>query len=439
MYYSKALSRIPVVTADAKAGRRLHRSRRAVQLASIAVAILIPVSGLFRIDPVAGAFVVLDRQIWFSDFYIVVGFWMAVSASLVMTYSLVGTGFCGWVCPQNTLSEWANHVTRKLLGKRAEVSLDGARVRLSPGKNKWINWAVLGVLIALVAMVAAFIPMFYFYPPGALWSFITFRDDPRLAGSLHWIYTVFVLIVLVDIAFIRHFWCRFMCVYRVWQHTFKTTETLRIVHDKTHPEECARCNFCETACFIGIDPRNTEVFDACINCGACITACSGIRNSRGTGNSLLKFELGHSRGKEDRRTNVGSILLRAPWATLIASSGLALFAWGLWSYSPYHYSVYRAETRQAAAISDYRINIANKLYRPAALELSVEGLPAGSYRLERRDVRFETAGRTDVNLHIDGALSPGLHPFLVHLKTPDGQRLSYRVEHFVSSNSGNGS
>jgi polyferredoxin len=434
MYYSKALSRIPVVTADAKAGRRLHRGRRAVQLGTIALAILIPISGLFRIDPVAGAFVVLDRQIWFSDFYIVVGLWMAVSCLLVMTYSLIGTAFCGWSCPQNTLSEWANDTTRRFLGRRAEVSLDGAPVRLSPGKNKLLNWSILGLLFVGVSMAAALVPMLYFYPPDALWSFITFRDDPRLAGSLHWIYTVFVLIILVDIAFIRHFWCRFMCVYRVWQHTFKTTETLRVAHDKSHPDECARCNFCETACFIGIDPRHTETFDACINCGACISACSSIRDSRGTGNSLLRFELGGGTGsaaKREHRTNVGSIMMRAPWAAAIAFSGLALFAWGLWNYSPYHYSVYRAETRHASAITDYRINVANKLYRPVEMRLSVEGLPADDYRLESDRVRFATAGRQNVNLHIEG-LPPGLYPFLVHLDTPTGERLSYRVQHFVS-------
>ena len=125
-------------------------------------------------------------------------------------------------------------------------------------------------------------------------------------------------------------------------------------------------------------------------------------------------------------------MLRAPWAMAIASSGLMLFAWGLWSYSPYHYSVYRAETRQASAITDYRINVANKLYRPVELRISVEGLPPDGYRLERDEVRFVTAGRQDVNLHING-LAPGLHSFLVHLDAPGGEQLSYRVQHFVAA------
>lgn len=438
MSYQKTLAEIPIVTPDARAGRRLHWKRRAVQLATIAVAILIPASGLFRIDPVAGAFVVLDRQIWFSDFYLIIGLWLAVSSLLVMTYSFVGTAFCGWSCPQNTLSEWANRMTHRLLGKRAEVSLDGAPMRVSRGKDKWLNWSILGASFLAAAMAAALVPMFYFYPPEVIWKFATLQDDPRLAGSLHWIYSIFVLIILLDIAFIRHFWCRFMCIYRVWQHSFKTRETLHIAHDKTHAQECAQCNFCETSCFIGIDPRRTETFDACINCGECITACSGIRESRGTGNSLLRFEVGErsdgcSTETDRRRSNVGSIMLRVPWAALLTAFGLGLFVWGVRSYETYHFTVHQTQSMQETVAYDYGISIANKLYRPAAMEIDVEGLPESAYRLEAEGVTFGTAGRKEVGLHISAQLSPGVHPFVVRVKSKGGQAgASFRVHHFVA-------
>jgi polyferredoxin len=436
MNYQRTLAGIPIVSADAKAGRRLHLVRRTVQIVTLIVAVLVPVSGLFRIDPVDGAFVVLDRQIWFADFFLVVGLWLAISSLLVMTYSLVGTAFCGWSCPQNTLAEWANTMTYRLLGKRAEVSLDGKPMRVSSGKDKWLNWTMLGTIFLVVAGVAALVPMFYFYSPEMIWMFVTFQSDPRLAGSLYWIYTMFVLILFLDIAFIRHFWCRFMCVYRVWQHTFKTRETLHVAHDKSRPEECSHCNFCETSCFIGIDPRRTEVYDACINCGECITACSSIRGSRKSGNSLLRFAIGEAGSPvaaDFKHTNVGSILLRVPWSLLLTVFGLSLFSWGIWSYQPYHFSVYRAETLQGEQISDYRISLANKLYRPAVLSIQVEGLAPDEYALDSSQVSFVGAGRQDVNLHIDGGLSPGLYPVLVHVDGEDGRRESFRVQHFVAT------
>lgn len=436
MNYQRTLAGIPIVTADARAGRRLHTVRRAVQIATLIIAVLIPVSGLFRIDPVDGAFVVLDRQVWFADFYLVVGLWLAISSLLVMTYSLLGTAFCGWSCPQNTLAEWANTMTHRLLGKRADVSLDGKPVKVSSGKDKWLNWVVLGAVFLAAAALTALVPMFYFYPPEIIWMFVTFQSDPRLAGSIYWIYTIFVLILFLDIAFIRHFWCRFMCVYRVWQHTFKTQETLHVTHDKTHADECARCNFCETSCFIGIDPRRTDVYDACINCGECITACSSVRSARKTGNSLLRFAIGKAGSgavMDFKRTNVGSVLLRAPWSMLLTGFGLSLFCWGIWSYQPYHFSVYRAETLQGDQIRDYRISVANKLYHPATLTIVVEGLPSGDYALSDTQVSFTSAGRQDVNLHIGGELPPGLHPVLVHVEAADGRRESFRVQHFVAT------
>ncbi|HQT25885.1 MAG TPA: 4Fe-4S binding protein, partial [Burkholderiales bacterium] len=143
---SDALSKIPVkVIGTAKPGMKLHLARRAVQIGIIALAILIPASGLFRIDPVAGAFVVLNRQIWFSDFFLMFGLWIMVATSAVMLYSVAGTVFCGWACPQNTMAEWANHMTRKLLGKHAEVSLEGNAPIVAASKKKALNWIILGL------------------------------------------------------------------------------------------------------------------------------------------------------------------------------------------------------------------------------------------------------------------------------------------------------
>src|SRR5450756_2875648 len=217
---------------------RYHGRRRLVQAISFALAILVPATGLMRIDPSAGALVVLDRQIWFADFFLVAGLWIMLASALVILYSVAGTVFCGWVCPQNTLAEWANHMTHKLLGKRAEVSLNGDAPKVAAAKNKALNWTLLGLSFLCAAMLVALLPLLYFYPPDVVWSFITLRTDPRLAGSLYWIYSVWVLIIFLDIAVLRLFWCRFACVYRVWQHSFKTKETLHVAYDASRADEC---------------------------------------------------------------------------------------------------------------------------------------------------------------------------------------------------------
>lgn len=429
---SRSLQDIPVHIETAQPYRGLHWQRRAVQTLTIVLLLLIPLSGLFRIDPVDGAFVVLDRQVWFSDFDIVAGLWLAVSCSLILTYSMLGTAFCGWSCPQNTLAEWANMMTRKWLGKRAEVNLDGGPMRVSSGKNKAVNWLFLGILFVIVSMIAALVPLFYFYPPDVIWSFVSFRADDRLAPSIYWIYTIFALIMFLNVAFIRHFWCRFMCIYRVWQHSFKTRETLRIAYEPGHADECEHCNFCVTACIVEIDPRRTDTYDSCINCGECINACNQIRKARKTGTSLLRFEAGLKENDQRIRAgkNVGSIVSRSRWALLLAAFGIVMFVWGIVHYQPHHFSVYRADTMHGGSPQEYRINIANKLYRPVRFSVSVEGLDSNSYQLSKRALTMPGTGRTDLQLRISKNLSKGLHSFLVRVQADDGWHDTFRVQHF---------
>jgi polyferredoxin len=436
MSIKKSLGDIPVVVEGRqpalRPSQKLHWQRRAFQYGVLALLVIIPLSGLFRIDPIQGAFVVLDRQIWFSDFSIVFGFWVIVACLLAMLYSLMGTVFCGWACPQNTLSEWANNLTFKLLGKRAEMSLDGTPMQISQVKNKPLNWLILFGLSAVVAGLVALIPLFYFYEPLLIWKFVSFQYDPGLAPSLHWIYTVFFLVILVDITMIRHFMCRFMCIYKVWQHTFKTKQTLHIAYDESRKGECDKCNYCYTSCFLAIDPRKTDLYDTCINCGECVTACENLHARKG-GESLLRFAMGERQERGDKvefKTNMNSLFARASWSIPILLVGLGMFIWGLWSYERYHFAVYRADTLQGAQILDYRISLANKFYEPTRLHVTVEGVNEDQYTLETNRVEFETAGRINVEMKISPALAKGLYPILVRVKSEDGWEESFRVQHF---------
>ena len=438
MSSNNSIKSIPIKIEPPVASMRMHWQRRAMQIATIAIAILIPVTGLFRIDPIAGAFVVIDRQIWWSDFFLVFGFWLVLASGLVLLYSTVGTAFCGWSCPQNSLSEWANHLTRKLLGKRAEVSLEGEAMKVGSDKNNWVNWVVLGASFLIAAMFFALIPLFYFYSPSVIWSFVTFQQDERLANSLHYIYFIFVLVILLDIAFIRHFWCRFMCIYKVWQHGFKTKQTLHVDYDESRSDLCEKCNYCVTQCFLDLDPRQTEIYDTCINCGECITACNILQAKKGL-KGLLSFKIGDREASKLSilKTRLSSLSSRVHWTLPVAAVGLAMFVWGLIDYERYHLSVYRADTLHGAQINDYRIAVSNKLYRATNVAIEIVGLDPDQYELEKTQVVFDDVGRIDLQIHVKQGMPPGLHPFVVKATSKDGWSDSFRIQHFVASKLGN--
>ncbi|MBX9848905.1 MAG: 4Fe-4S binding protein [Rhodocyclaceae bacterium] len=433
MSANDALRKIPVVVQPAGAARGggLEWKRRAVQTAAILLLILVPITGVFRIDTGAG-FVVLDRQIWFSDFFIVFGVWLALACLLVMFYSTLGTSFCGWVCPQNTLSAWANRQTVKYLGKRATIDWEGReQSKISSGKNKLRNWLILGGKLLLVAMLIALIPMLYFYPADAVWSFVTLRDDPRITRSWYLIYSVFVLLALGNVAVMRYYLCRYTCVYRIWQFLFKTRQTLHITYDQSRSEECAKCNFCVTTCPVDIDPRNTLLYDSCTNCGECITACDSLHKKADVA-GLLRFEFGERKVEGVRpSSNLTSLAQRAGWALPVFVLALGMMAWGMWQYQPYDFSVYRSEAWQGNKLQEYRISIAHKIYQRGTVNVRVEGLPKEMYTLASAQAAFDTAERKDIILRISDALPPGVHSFMVRAQSAEGWHDSFRVQHFV--------
>ncbi|MBL1277234.1 MAG: 4Fe-4S binding protein [Ectothiorhodospiraceae bacterium] len=428
-----SLSKISITVEPANNGTNFHWRRRIMQFMFIAIAIIVPVSGLLRVDLVTGAFVVLDRQIWWADFFLIFGLWLLLASGMVMLYSTVGTAFCGWACPQNTLSEIANDWTYRLLGKRADMSVAGEKMKVASAKDRWYNWLLLGTILVAMSMLLALIPLLYFYPPDVIWSFMTFRDDERLADSLHYIYFICMLVVLVDVSFIRHFWCRFMCVYRVWQHGFKTHQTLKLAYDDARSESCEKCNFCSTVCFIGLDPTNTDMYDSCINCGECIDACNTLQAKKGE-TGLLSFTT-ESTKKDSKLRNLAGMSERMRWTLPFSALGLGLFVWGIISYDYYHLSVYRVDQQYGTVIRDYRIAVSNKLYSNAELKISIEGMDEKDYVLSQKVVQFDSAGRIDLVVHMNSTIPPGLHTFLVHVNAMDGWHDAYRVQHFVEKNS----
>lgn len=432
---SNTLSSIPVKvigTVSQKGMPKFHWKRRILQIAILLLIVIIPVSGLFRFSPEDAALVVLDRQIWLADFFLIFGLWFMLASAMITLYSVAGTVFCGWACPQNTVSEWANYMTHKLLGKRAEVSLTGEAPRVAAAKNKALNWTLLGLSFLLAAMFFALVPLLYFYPPEVVWSFMIWRTDTRLAGSLYWIYTVWVMIIFLDIAVIRHFWCRFACVYRVWQHSFKAKETLHVTYDASRADDCVKCNFCVTTCFIELDPRKTDSYDSCINCGDCIDACNALQAKKG-GVGLLHFELGEREQSKLRkfRDNSMSLLSRFGWTAPFAALGLLMFAWGLWSYQPYHISAGYLQAIQNQPVRNYRIDISSKRYRPTELNISIDGLPQDDFSLSEQKVKMNSAEHVSVFLSLSPKVQRGIHRFVVVARSSDGWIGRFSVQHFV--------
>jgi len=409
-----------------KQSRHLHLLRRVSQFSFLTFIILAPVLGLFRIDILSGAFIIGQYQIWFADFAIVFGAWFLMAGLLVLSYSWLGAVFCGWACPQGLLSEMGTDWMHRLLGRRAGLSVDGNGVNVALRKKKRANWVLLGLAFVAASMLFAFIPVLYFYPPQTVWHFVTFQRDDAMPVSMYWIYFVFVVVMLLDIAFIRHLMCQNFCIYRIWQHSFKTSETMRIGYDAARSDECVKCGYCTSACAVELDPKHTEIYSGCTACGECVVACDRLHEGKGEA-GLLAFIFPSRQESPEHMTSMSG-RFRGVLPFLLV--GALLLAFGIKTYSPYQASVGNIGARNTGP-NDYVVHLSNKRYRTADVRITVRGLATDQYRLDHENVHFISAGMTNIGLHLNSkTIRHGLHRFVVHLESHDGWHDDFRVQYY---------
>ncbi len=308
--------------------------RRSVQIATLVLISLIPVLGLFRVDLPSASFRVLNHQIWWSNFFFISGLAIVVAIIPIITYVTVGAVWCGWACPQNLLSEWANNLTYKFLGKRADVRVDGKGMVVAAAKNRAVNWLILGAIFMAAALVLALVPMLLFYPRGDMRAFITFSASPDMAESMKYTYYFLVLLIFIDIAFVRYFFCDYACFYRMGHMLFKTRDALHVTYDASRSADCAKCNYCATSCITAIQPTDIKIADACIGCGECIDACDRLHEKTGTP-GLLRFELRKKGSNLTLGQKFRTFLSRLNWPTgLIFLCGCVMMGWGIATQQP---------------------------------------------------------------------------------------------------------
>jgi len=305
--------------------------RRIVQLATLLLIVLIPAFGLFRIDLTTASFTILNTQIWWSNFSFVFGLTLVAISAPIIIYMTLGTAWCGWACPQNLLSEWANSLTYKWLGKRASVDVGGEGLKVAASKNKPFNWFVLSLAFLAASLVLALIPFLFFFSFTEVWSFFSLGPGEKLSGFMQRLYFFSVFLTFINIAAIRYFMCDYACLYRIGQKMFKTQDALHVNYDSSRSADCTKCNYCATSCITSIQPTEIKMYDSCINCGECIDVCNRLHAKSGE-NGLLSFEFGDRGDNSTWPEKFSMVFSRFNW--LVGGfflMGAAMMAWGIYS------------------------------------------------------------------------------------------------------------
>jgi polyferredoxin len=325
--------------------QQFHPYRRAMQIAMVVLLALIPAVGFFRIDLTTATFSILGRDIWWSNFLFTLGLAVTLATAPILTYMTIGTVWCGWLCPQNFLSEWANNMTHKFLGKRASVDIN-EDLQVASSKNKPLNWVILGLIFLAASLVLGAIPFLFFYPLAEVWGFVTHTSSDRISTFMQSLYYFSVFLTFVNIAVMRHFVCDYVCLYRIGQRLFGTRDALHINYDASRSDDCAKCNYCSTQCVTGINPTHIKLYDPCINCGECVDACNQLHAKSNTA-GLIKFELGEKNETPTLRNQIRDVFSRFNWVVGgLFLLGCAMMAWGIVTQQPVQQQTTSPEEQQ---------------------------------------------------------------------------------------------
>lgn len=193
----------------------------------------------------------------------------ALLLSLLIPVALAlifGRVFCGWVCPQNTLSELMDRIAERMAIKRL----------LRPKARALPRYIIL-IMVLAATWVFGFPLASLLSAPG-----IISVQTARLIyeGTVGLELGLIAVILLAELFLVRRIWCNYLCPVGGMLSLFRLKRTLKVSFTEDNGHSCMQCGECGSACRLGLNPMSGETFPLCHNCGDCIEACDKMTGER---------------------------------------------------------------------------------------------------------------------------------------------------------------
>ena len=294
--------------------------------------------------------------IWISEAYFLLLVFLLFFIGVMLFTVLYGRIWCGWACPQTILSDLARFIERSASWFTRHHVLRTTRSH---------------VILLLVSLLVSANLIWFFVSPYDMLSDIR---NLSLGPWVFWSWTLFTILIYLDLAFVRQRFCRSVCPYSRLQSAFFDDRTLTIGFNRKREDECLGCEACTRTCPSGIDIRNGLQVE-CINCAECIDACAGQMAPQGKA-PLIEYSRGDS----------GDGTQKGPRARVIGLSIVFAFIAMMLVYQihiriPFDFWVFRDESQpyhqmgiKGGMMNAYFLIVENRSLAPAGYRLRIAGI-----------------------------------------------------------------
>ncbi len=190
-------------------------------------------------------------------------------SAFIMFVAVIGVslamkkGFCGWICPIGTLSQYVWMAGEKLFGRNFRIT------GLADNSLRSLKYVLMGMFVLFIgvmpvwAMVVYFINDYYKTADIRMLKFFTEMSTV----------TLWVLIVLGVLSLLyKNFWCRYLCPYGALAGLVSKLSPVKVRRNET---KCAHCHACTKHCPAQIDVEKQTIVKSaeCFGCLTCVSRC----------------------------------------------------------------------------------------------------------------------------------------------------------------------